>query len=119
MNLKTRFLQLKQPNKMHLNKFSLITLLALISVSFVNAQVDDNVVPRPGDDRVVQPPVQPPIVPGQEPGDDNVVPRPGDDRGTNGTTTTRPSPTAVPTNSAMKNGMGALGLASVFAFFMF
>jgi hypothetical protein len=106
---------------MRFTNFSLLALIALLSVS-VNAQEfgDDNVVPRPGDDRVVQPPVQPSVVPGQEPGDDNVVPRPGDDRGTNGTTTTtRPSPTAVPTNSAMKNSMGTLGVASLFAYFLF
>jgi hypothetical protein len=106
---------------MRFTNISLFTLLALFSVA-VNAQFDDNpkigdddVIPRPGDDRVVQPPV----VPGQEPGDDNIVPRPGDDRGRNGTTTTtRPSPTAVPTNAAMKNSMGTLGMASLFAYFM-
>lgn len=76
---------------MRFTNFSLLALIALLSVS-VNAQA----------------------------GDDNVVPRPGDDRGTNGTTTTtRPSPTAVPTNSAMKNSMGTLGVASLFAYFLF
>jgi hypothetical protein len=109
---------------MRFTNLSLFALLAIFSVA-VNAQEpgDDNVVPRPGDDRVVQPPVvppvQPPVVPGQEPGDDNVIPRPGDDRGTNTTTTTTtPSPTAVPTNAAMKNSIGSLGLASLFAYFM-
>jgi len=104
---------------MRFTNISLFALIVLFSVA-VNAQVDDNpkvgdddVIPRPGDDRVVQPPV------GQEPGDDNIVPRPGDDRGGNGTTTTtRPSPTAVPTNAAMKNSMGTLGMASFFAYFM-
>ena len=110
---------------MRFTNISLLTLLVIFSVS-VNAQAgDDNVIPRPGDDRGVQPPVlPPPVVPGQEPGDDNVVPRPGDDRGSNtngttSTTTTRPSPTSVPTNAAMKNSMGTLGMASLFAYFMF
>lgn len=110
---------------MRFTNLSLLALIAIFSVS-VNAQVEDNprvgdddLVPRPGDDRG-----QPVPGPGQQPGrpgDDNVFPRPGDDRGGNSTTTLRPSPTGspVPTNGAAKNSMGALGLASVFAYFLF
>lgn len=101
---------------MQLNKFSLITLLALISVSFVNAQVDDNGLPRPGDDRLSAPVVPSPTGTVDDSGHTHTG---VDDHGHNSTTTRLPTSTAVPVNSAMKNGMGALGLASVFAFFMF
>lgn len=105
---------------MHLNKFSLITLFAILSVSFVNAQVDDNLTPRPGDDRVV--PVVP-VVPGTV--DDSGHTHTGlDDSGHthNGTSTSTRGPTSTPVNSsnnAMKNGLGALSVASAFAFLMF
>ena len=115
---------------MHLNKFSLITLFAILSVSFVNAQVDDNLTPRPGDDRVV--PVVP-VVPGtvDDSGhthtglDDSGHTHTGlDDSGHthNGTSTSTRGPTSTPVNSsnnAMKNGLGALSVASAFAFLMF
>lgn len=105
---------------MQLTKFSLITLFTILSFSAVNAQVDDNPtgddVGAPGQPQV--PVVQPPPI------DDNGLPRPGDDRGTGTTstsTTTRPTATAtsVPTNAAMKTGMGALGVVSLFAYFLF
>lgn len=126
MNLKITHDIYKQLTKMRLNNFALLTFAALISVSTVYAQ-DDNVVPRPGDDRVVpgqpQPPVQQPVVPGV---DDNGLPRPGDDRGRNSTnTTTSPSPS--PTSGASSNGgqiqygsgaMTALGVMSMFAYFL-
>lgn len=99
---------------MQFNKFSLITLLALISVSFVNAQVDDNVVPRPGDDRLPAPGVPPPTGTVDDSGHTGT-----DDHSHNSTTTRVPTSTSVPVNGAMNNGVGALGLASVFAFFMF
>jgi hypothetical protein len=109
---------------MHFNKFSLITLFAILSVSFVNAQVDDNLVPRPGDDRLPGPSV--PIVPGPTGTvDDSGHTHTGlDDHGHNGTSTSTSTrgPTSTPVNSssnAFKNSMGALSLASVFAFFMF
>jgi hypothetical protein len=111
---------------MHLNKFSLITLFAILSVSFVNAQVDDNLVPRPGDDRLPVPGV--PVVP-VVPGPTGTVDDSGnthtglDDHGHNSTSTsTRSTPTSTPINSssnAFKNNMDTLSLASVFAFFMF
>lgn len=104
---------------MQFNKFSLITLLALISVSFVSAQVDDNAIPRPGDDRLPAPPA-PGVPPPTGTVDDSGHTHTGtDDNGHNSTTTRGPTSTAVPVNSAMKNGMGALSLASVFAFLMF
>jgi hypothetical protein len=112
---------------MHFNKFSLITLFAILSVSFVNAQVDDNLVPRPGDDRLPVPGV--PVVP-VVPGPTGTVDDSGhthtglDDSGHthNGTSTSTRGPTSTPVNSssnAFKNSMGALSLVSVFAFFMF
>jgi hypothetical protein len=93
---------------MQLTKFSLITFFAILSVSFVNAQIDDNIVPRPGDDRLPVPGV--PVPTGTV-----------DDSGHTTNTTTR-APTSTPVNSsnnAMKNGLGALSVASAFAFFMF
>ena len=105
---------------MRFTNFSLLALIALFSVS-VNAQADDDVVPRPGDDRqVVQPPVG-------RPGDDNVVPRPGDDRVTprpgddnpsrtrNGTSTSTPTPTNSANTAFGSTATGALGVVGLVA----
>jgi hypothetical protein len=109
---------------MQLTKFSLITLFAILSVSFVNAQVEDNVVPRPGDDRLPVPGV--PVTPTGTVDDSGHGHTGLDDSGHHSTNTTTRSPTSTPTSTpinsssnAMKNGMSALGVASVFAFFMF
>ena len=120
---------------MRLNNFALLTFAALISVSTVYAQ-DDNVVPRPGDDRVVpgqpQPPVQPPVVPGVDdnglprPGDDNGLPRHDDDHSHNSTNTiTSPSPSHTSGGSSSggqiqydSGAMTALGVMSMFAYFL-
>lgn len=101
---------------MHFNKFSLITLFAILSLSFVNAQVDDNLVPRPGDDRLPGPGV--PVPTGTV--DDSHTGL--DDHGHNSTSTSTQLPTNTAVNSssnAFRNSMGVLSLASVFAFFMF
>ena len=106
---------------MQLTKFSLITLFAILSVSFVNAQVEDDVVPRPGDDRLPVPGVPPQTGTVDDSGHTyNGV----DDSGHthNGTSTSTRAPTSTPVNSsnnAMKNGLGALSVTSAFAFFMF
>jgi hypothetical protein len=107
---------------MQLTKFSLITLLALVGTVF--CQVDDNGIPRPGDDRVpgVPPPVVPPPVVPVVPSPTGTVDDHGhnhtgiDDRGHNSTTTQTSSP--VPVNSGVKNSIGALGIISVFALFI-
>ena len=109
---------------MQLTKISLNTLFIILSFSVVNAQVDDNPTgddigapgQLPGDANVVS-----------RPGDDNVFSRPYDDHGTftsttsTTSTTSRPTGTSspvVPTNAAMKNGMGTLGITSMFVYFI-
>ena len=112
---------------MQLTKFSLITLFAILSVSFVNAQVDDNLVPRPGDDRLPVPGVTTPPAPTGTVDDSGhthtgTVDDSGHTHNGTSTSTSTRGPTSTPVNSssnAFKNSMGALSLASVFAFFMF
>ena len=74
---------------MHINKFSLITLFVTLSISFVNARVDDNLVPHPVDHPT------------------GVV----DDHDHNGTSISTSVPTSISINSSSnKNSISALSL---------
>jgi hypothetical protein len=74
---------------MHINKFSLITLFVILSISFVNARADDNLVPHPVDHPT------------------GAV----DDHGHNGTLISTSVPTSISINSSSnKNSISALSL---------
>lgn len=114
---------------MRITKLSIISLFA-ITLSFVNAKLDDNKVPRPGDDRLPNVPNVPNVhtFPVNNNNNNTVVDDKGnhkvfDDKPNTSTSTSTQTPTHTSTtkstsiNNSFKNSINALSLASVFAYF--